>query len=267
MQKPTSNERSNGETVVSLSESGDAIERETWPQLKNYLSKYEVLWQMHVEPLRSTGSIYLRDGIDEDFEVLAMNHYTTYLNLVRAIRKIESRLDDFAFAEEIWANLQRATEVAKKAASAFVKLCEECTGKPLQLNLLKLDQLESDIKLYRNLLHGPMPGTVKDGDVRMIPRRDLIQKYALWSSAMYHRVEGEFVPVETQLWNDFYRTCGVLQDLWKQIETLSEPLATNNIYLKRRSAGQAAIRASVSNPDAASGTANICFGPQGPVSH
>ena len=45
-------------------------------RLRMFLSKYEVLWRMHVEPLRSSNSIYLRDGIDADFETFAMNHYT-----------------------------------------------------------------------------------------------------------------------------------------------------------------------------------------------
>jgi MFS superfamily sulfate permease-like transporter len=254
------------QSSVSLLENGDEIEKRTWPKLKHYLSKYETLWRMHVEPLRIRGSIHLRDGIDEDFEVFAMNHYTTYLSLSRAFDKIEERLDDFTFAEEIWANLQRATEVARKAAIAFAKLYEECTRKPSQLNIAKLDQVESDIKLYRNLLHGPMIGTVKDGNgVRLIPRREVVEKYVLWSRAMYHGDESDFVPVDTQLAEDFNRVCSVLQDLWKQIETASERLVTTRDYLRRRSAGKVGtIRLSVSNQLAASGTANICFRPQGP---
>jgi hypothetical protein len=50
---------------------------------------------MHVEPLRNPGSIALRRGIDADFEVFAMNHYSTYINLVRAHDKIQVKCDHF----------------------------------------------------------------------------------------------------------------------------------------------------------------------------
>jgi hypothetical protein len=131
--------------------------------------------------------------------------------------------------------------------------------------MARLDHVESDIKLYRNLLHGPMMGTVIGGNgVRLIPRREVVEKYFLWDRAMYHGHKSDFVPVDTQLVEDCNRVCSVLQDLWKQIETFSEPLATNHKYLERRAAGNVStIWLSVSNQIAASGTANICFGPQG----
>src|SRR5947199_2656826 len=66
--------------MPNLTDHGDAVERSTWPTMKSYISKYETLWQMHVEPLRNPGSIALRRGIDPDFEVFAMNHYSTYIN-------------------------------------------------------------------------------------------------------------------------------------------------------------------------------------------
>jgi hypothetical protein len=53
---------------VSLLEDGDKFEREWWARLKPYLLNYDVVWRMHVVPLRSPGSILLRAGIDEDLE-------------------------------------------------------------------------------------------------------------------------------------------------------------------------------------------------------
>jgi hypothetical protein len=127
MLEPSSRkEQSEAQPVESLSESGDAMEQEWWPQLQPYISKYEVLWQMHVEPLRAPGSIYLRDGIDEDFQIFAINHYTTYVNLARTFEKIEGHADDLKYAEEIWSNLQRAAEVAIDATSAFTRIYREC---------------------------------------------------------------------------------------------------------------------------------------------
>ncbi len=262
MQEPSSGKE---QSRVSLLESGDAMEREWWPQLQPYVSKYEVLWRMHVEPLRSPGSIYLRDGINKDFEIFAMNHYTTYVNLARAFDKIESGSEDLKYAEEIWSNLQRAAEVAINATNAFTNIARECTRADPRVNTAKLLQVEQSIKDYRNLLHEPMPGTVKDsGGTLLIPRRDLLEKYFLWTTVMYHRDDSDFVPVETQLRDDFGRLCAVLQDLWSQIEDASRRLVTNREYLTRRAAGSAStLSASVLNPLAASGT--FSFGPQGPV--
>jgi hypothetical protein len=257
MQRPISTEPELEFSPPSLLESGDAIERETWPDLRAYLSKYEALWRMHVLPLRNPRSIHLRDGSDEDFEVFAMNQYTTYVNVARAFQKIQSCSDDFKFAEEIWANLQRAAEVATKATDAFAKIYRECIGDKLPLDTSKLQLLEASIKQYRNVLHDPMLGTVLDGyGTRLIPRRDAMQKYSRWTNVMYHREESDFVAVEVQLRGDFDRVCGVLQDRWKQLEQASEHLIQNVEYLKRRSAGKVSSpQPSVCNPLAASGTA------------
>jgi hypothetical protein len=266
VQEPSSRkEPLEGQSLVSLSESGDAMEREWWPQLQLYVSKYEVLWRMHVEPLRTQGSIYLRDGIDKDFEIFAMNHYTTYVNLARAFDKIERRSDDLKYPEEIWSNLQRAAEVALKATQAFGRIYRKCTRAEPRINTAKLDNAVESIKEYRNLLHHPMRGTLKDSEgTRLIPRREKMEKYFLWTTVMHHCDDSDFVPVETQLQKDFAHLCAVLQGVWSQVEDASHRLAKNREYLTRRAAGKAGTpSASVFNPVAASGS--FSFGVQGPV--
>jgi len=266
VQKPASTkEQSEGQSLVSLSEKGDPTEKEWWLQLQPYISKYEVLWQMHVEPLRTQGSIYLREGINEDFQIFAINHYTTYVNLARAFDKIESRSEDLKYGEEIWSNLQRAAEVAINATEAFTAIYRKCTSAEPRIHTAKLENVLQSIKQYRNLLHDPMRGTVKDSHgTRLIPRRDILQKYFLWTTVMYHRDDSDFVPVETQLREDFAHLCAVLQDVWSQVEDASHRLATNREYLTRRAAGKVdTTSASVLNPFAASGT--FSYGPQGPV--
>ena len=64
--------------MPNLTDNGDAVEKSTWRLMKSYVSKYETLWQMHVEPLQNPASIALRQGIDPDFEFFAMNHYSAY---------------------------------------------------------------------------------------------------------------------------------------------------------------------------------------------
>ena len=77
---------------ISLLSHGDQLETETWTELKTYLSKYEIIWRILVVPLRAPGSIYLRSGINPDLETFAMNNYTAYVNMTRALRKIERRV-------------------------------------------------------------------------------------------------------------------------------------------------------------------------------
>jgi hypothetical protein len=240
----------------SLVSQGDQLERETWTKLEPYLSKYEVVWRMHVVPLRDTNSIYLRSGIDADLETFAMNNYTAYVNMTRALEKIESNADDLKYAEEIWANLQRAVEVAKKAADAFSKVYSECTRKDARINTQQLDSAEASVKIYRNRLHDPIPATLKDEHgTRLIPTRDKLEKYSHWTKAMYDHDLADFVSVESQLRDDFSRVCSSLQDLWTQIERLSGGLLQNAEYQTRSAATfGGVVRYRIINHDSSSGS-------------
>ena len=224
---------------VSLLSHGDQLEKETWTKLESCLSKYEVVWRMHVVPLRAPGSIYLRFGIDPNLETFAMNNYTAYVNMTRALGKIESNADDLKFAEEIWANLQRAVEVASKATEAWSKFYRDCTGKDAQINTEQLESAKRSVKIYRNRLHHPILATLKDENgTRLIPKRDKIEKYNLWTKVMYYLDLSDFVPVERQLWDDFHRVCSSLQDFWAQIEKLSVELLQNAEYRRKTAAAE-----------------------------
>jgi hypothetical protein len=127
--------------------------------------------------LRCEDSIYLRDGIDPDLETLAMCNYTAYVNVARALKKIDAMADELRFSEEIWANLQRAVEVGTKAAGAFEKVYESSTRRKLKLDIRQLESAEIDIKKYRNRLHEPIPATIKDdARNRLIPNRDCLDE-------------------------------------------------------------------------------------------
>ncbi len=189
---------------------------------------------MQVVPLRAPGSIYLRLGINPNLETFAMNNYTAYVNMTRALNKIESNEDDLKYSEEIWANLQRAVEVAIKAAKAFSEFYRDCTRKEAKIDTRQLDSAETSVKIYRNRLHHPILATLKDqNETRLIPKRDKIEKYNLWTKAMYDRDLSDFVPVESQLRDDFSRVCSSLQHLWTQIERLSVDLLQNAEHQRR----------------------------------
>jgi hypothetical protein len=58
---------------ITILSHGDEIERDNWELLKAYIHRYETVWRLLVVPLRSAGSIYLRDGLDEALEEFAMS--------------------------------------------------------------------------------------------------------------------------------------------------------------------------------------------------
>lgn len=226
--------------MPNLTDHGDAVERSTWPTMKSYISKYETLWQMHVEPLRNPGSIALRRGIDPDFEVFAMNHYSTYINLVRAHDKIQVKCDDLAFAEEIWAHLQRAVELAIKEGEAFERIVVDAARKKPRVDTTNLHKLQSSIGEYRNILHDPIQASIKNADgIRLIPRRDTLEKYRRWTAVMYDRDDADFVPADTELQSDFTRVCAILQGFWSDIERESREILENQRYLAKRDSGSA----------------------------
>jgi hypothetical protein len=117
--------------------------------LQGYISLYERIWLFFSMPLRRENSIYFRDGIDPDLEMLAMCNYTAYANLARALEKINSMEDDLKFSEEIWANLQRAVEVGQKAADAFDNVYTSSTGRAFKLDRRQLESAVTQIKKYR----------------------------------------------------------------------------------------------------------------------
>ena len=101
----------------------------------------------------------------------------------------------------------------------------------------RLDSAETSVKIYRNRLHHPILATLKDeNETRLIPKRDKIEKYNLWTKVMFDRDLSDFVPVESQLRDDFYRVCSSLQDFWAQIERLSGDLLQNAEYQRRTAA-------------------------------
>lgn len=242
-------------TELTIRSDGDQIESDNWELLAPHIHHYEIVWRLLVAPLRSSGSIYLRDGIDEVFEEFAMCHYTTYVNVARALGKIDASADDLKFAEEIWANMHRAAEVAIKAVAAFRTIYKDCVmpRRNPAVNTLQLERIEGSLKKYRNILHDPIMGTAKEQGVRLMPRRELLQKYHRWTSIMYQRKPEDFVPVNLLLRSDFGALCSTLQNVWKEIEVCYRDLQDNDTFLKRRSTGISTPLASTANPRAASG--------------
>jgi hypothetical protein len=213
-----------------LDSEGDELEREHWPRLQVHFSGYERFWQRHVCPLRCSGSIRLKRGIDSAFERIAMCHYALFENLARSLQKIESHSDDFKFFEEIYANLHRAAEMAGAVTNTFSQLHKDCTQKSAAINPVEINRVKDEFTDYRDIIHHPRPTTVKDGSVRLVPKPDAVRKYREWTKAMYERDPADFVPVESQLNDHFQRLCAALNQTWERMERASITLVATPEY-------------------------------------
>lgn len=251
--------------ALSLLRDGDELEQQTWEELRDYIGLYETIWCIYSAPLRRENSIYFRDGIDADLETLAMCNYTAYVNVARALKKIDAMADDLKFSEEIWANLQRAVEVGKKATEAFEKVYESSTGRKLKLDIRQLENAEMNIKKYRNRLHEPIPATIKDdARNRLAPNRDCLDAYERWTKVMYHANPADFVSVDGQLRSDLGMACQSLQSVWAQMKDRAMELLAMPGFVTKLSAGvrSTLYDASPTNRFGASGTIVGAFGPQ-----
>jgi hypothetical protein len=241
-------------THITLEVQGDDEEKKGWSFVKGVLPQYEAFWRHYVYPLRSEGSIYFRENLDPEFEYMAMCHYSVFINLYRAVRKITERTEDFKFVEEIYSHLHRAVEMAKETVNTFIKIYAECAGSKPKLSEAELETARVRLSVYRNLLHEPILATVKDGGRRLVPDPEAMKTSMLWSAIRKLPPEN-LIPVEQQLHADLRRTSSVLQDHWKKMVELAPDLLKNKQFLIRLKAGNNCVQtASVQSLPAASGT-------------
>jgi hypothetical protein len=220
---------------------GDALERSTWTNVGGLFPHYEEFWQTHLLPLRAEGSIQPRRGVDEDFEFLAMFHYSTYVNLERAIQKCQDLGDNIWFPDEVYLRLCSAAELGFKVVERFRLIYEACLKERPDVRSDRLRQLKETFADYRNLLHEQLPAVRSDAHANTsMPRRDKIQAYRKWTTVLYEARAEDFVSVRVQVDNDLRALCSALEDAWKKMCKLSGRLVTNGNYLRRRAAGESA---------------------------
>lgn len=236
-----------------LADEGDDLEKKYWPDLKPYFPAYEVVWQRHVHPLRSNGIVYLREGLDEDLELMAIFHFSTYVSLARGFSKINDKSEDFKYFEEIYANLFRASELAVKTIDQFRLIYEKCLKNGIAIHTETLEKVSNRLRLYRNLIHGNILATIRDSDGRRrIPKADKLNDYVLWSRMRSSMQASDFEDAEKQLRSDFRSLCSALQDSWKEMCAASEALLRNADYIQRLRSGTD-IQINVRGVPAASG--------------
>lgn len=244
-------------TEPLLARKGDETERGYWGHLSKLIPHYELFWRYHVFPLRMPNQIWLRDGLDPQFEAVAIANYSTFVSLGRARQKIFVNHESYKFVEEHYAALQRSCELGKKLIQRFNDLYESLTKRHSGVSDAKLEQfIEKRLDEYRNLLHDEMLSTPKDEqERRLIPKFEKINEYRNWTSVMYHLNRSDFVVASEQLKADFRATCSRLEDAWEQMCKASAEIVQLSECVRRRSLGKAV--GTVANPLTASGDWNI----------
>jgi hypothetical protein len=224
----------------ALLNDGDDVEKATWPHLVDFFPHYEVFWQTHIVPLRNPDSIYPRRGIDEDFEFLAMRHYSTYVNLADAYERVLGgrREDRLRFPDDIYASLHRAADLALEVVKGFKHICETCLHRKEKVDTSSIESLMTRISVYRNLIHEEFPAIRVDADGRRhIPCPEKLGEYRKWTDVLYNARSEDFVDVGTQLVNDFRALSSAIETSWKTMCELSGPLVADQEYLRKRGKG------------------------------
>ncbi len=105
--------------LPTIENDGDALETLHWGAIKPSFPHYEQ---------------FPRAGIDEDFEFLAMYHYSVFVYLSRSLEKIGQAGRNLRFPGEIYVDVYATTETAKKAVSRWSGIYQACVEKAPKIN-------------------------------------------------------------------------------------------------------------------------------------
>jgi hypothetical protein len=229
--------------IPTIANDGDALEKLHWEAVGPSFPHYEQFWRTHLVPLRSEGSIFPREGIDEDFEFLAMFHYSVFVYLSRSLEKIKEASQNFRFPEEVYVDLFAVTDTADKAVTRWSNIYRSCVGKEPKIDTQQIEKLQERFRKYRNLVHEQLPAIRLDDNRGVLMfRPDQIDTYQKWTDVIYRARPEDFVEVTKQLNDDYQSLCSALENAWKRMCKLSEQLVENAEYLRRRGKGRHDVR-------------------------
>jgi len=236
---------------ATIPQDGDAVEKATWPALAPFFPHYEEFWRTHLVPLRSAGSIHPRRGIDDDFQVLAMQHYSLYVVLGRAYDRIlgTEASTSIGFPDDVYGQLQRVAELAQKLVERFEQLFYSCVQEKVKVDTLTFTKIIHRIDGYRNLIHQEFLAVQTDPDGRIfVPRPEHLERYRKWTDILYDARAEDFVDVHTQLIDDFRALCSALETTWKDLCELSKRLSANKSYREKQAKGESVSVVSLTVP-------------------
>ena len=92
--------------MMELLKDGDPLERAEWPAVGKHFPAYELLWNLHVFPLRGEDG-QIRAEIDRRLEFMAQENYRCFASVSESLK----RLSDHTHPEIAFANC-RMQEIA-----------------------------------------------------------------------------------------------------------------------------------------------------------
>jgi hypothetical protein len=164
----------------NLADHGDRHERERWPMLRDRFPEYETFWKLYIVPLtnrivnrlQDSSWIRLRPDVPDDWEKVAVCHYSVFYYLSRAAqRRIElfgGRQGVPAFPEDVIFLLQICCEnvyLFCKALGAVAGGAASCVPDVRKASVFR------EIDAYRNLLlHSPVLGRGESAAETFLPK-------------------------------------------------------------------------------------------------
>lgn len=170
----------------NLKDHGDRHERRRWPLVRDRFANYEVFWRLYVVPLTNrvcgpatelgdTSWIRVRGDVSQEWEKLAVSHYSVFYHLSRAAeRRVEQagvKPGEPTHPEDVVYLLQTCCENAKDFYDAVRAIGGDAVNYLPHQPLNNFPVLFRKIDTYRNLLiHNPVLGRGEKHGETLLPK-------------------------------------------------------------------------------------------------
>lgn len=138
-----------------LSSDGDSSEQAYWQYVNEEFPNYEKFWQQFVVPLTkrielpksNPERIRIRLSINEDLEDINMTHYSIFINIIQAHKRLDVR--DFSSFEDFYVHLGSVCDLVEDFLLKMYFLISGCNNKqPKIIQQLSEDEFLSLAKDY-----------------------------------------------------------------------------------------------------------------------
>lgn len=180
---------------------GDPFERGAWHLVSKEFPNYEVFWRKYIViltnrvdtsvPASSPQWILTREGVPDEYEKMAMCHYSIFCHLVRAIEGMEGT--PHASIEDTFYLLDSCCDNVCLFFQSINRIVYNLGGPdnlmPTQKN--RFPDVVGEIADYRNtMLHNPLIGRVQGETGEFVPKRAFLNAVKFsWRKA--HRLTQE----------------------------------------------------------------------------
>lgn len=255
----------------SILSHGDSLERRAWHFLSKDFPNYEVFWRRYIViltnrvdpsiPASGLEWILTRKDVPDEYEKMAMCHYSIFYHLVRAIEGMEQT--PHAPIEDTFYMLDSCCDNVLLFFKSMNNIAYELGGPhdflPTQKNWLP--EVFNEITDYRDtMLHNPLIGRALGEAGELVPRREFLEAVKFsWRKA--HRLAPEQIANSRELLTALRaQLLQYLQEQWdgilKVLDGLRDRPKFKEVLKVTRflPIGAPQVEATFAQPHAASGT-------------